>query len=174
MEGVRLSLDLLDPDDVQEGLVTVESAAVGETYLPDRDSRLGEGRFVTSDVSAWQDGELVLRRRVDHLINLRGRKVNPSEVEKILVALDGVDEAVVIGVTSPDGGGEIIRAVVACAAGRLNYQRVAAWCRHKLADHKVPRSVIIVDAIPRTSRGKIDRAALLKMGAPKDSDVAHD
>ena len=174
VEGVRLSLELLDPDDVQEGLVTVESAAVGETYLPDRDSRLGEGRFVTSDVGAWQDGELVLRRRVDHLINLRGRKVNPSEVEKILVALDGVDEAVVIGVTSPDGGGEIIRAVVACAAGRLNYQRVAAWCRHKLADHKVPRSVIIVDAIPRTSRGKIDRAALLRMEAPKDSGAAHD
>ena len=169
VEGVRLSLKLLDPDDDQEGLVAVESAAVGETYLPDRDSRLGAGRFETSDVGAWQGGELVLRRRIDHVINLRGRKVNPSEIEKILVALDGVDEAVVIGVTSPDGGEETIRAVVACAAGGLNYQHVAAWCRHKLADHKVPRSVIIVDAIPRTTRGKIDRAALLRMGTPKDS-----
>jgi acyl-CoA synthetase (AMP-forming)/AMP-acid ligase II len=146
---------------------------VGDTYLPERDSRLGAGRFETSDVGAWQGGEIALRRRVDRVINLRGRKVDPSEVEKVLAALDGVDEAVVIGVTSPGGGEEIVRAVVACAASRLSYQSVAAWCRHKLADHKVPRSIIIVDAIPRTSRGKIDRAALLELRAPKDSGVAH-
>jgi long-chain acyl-CoA synthetase len=173
VEGVRISLRPIDSDDVKEGLVPVVSAGVGETYLPDRDSRLGSGRFETNDVGAWQDGELVLRRRVDRVINLRGRKVDPSEVERVLAALDGVDEAVVIGVTSPGGGEEIVRAVVACAAGRLNYQRVAAWCRHKLADHKVPRSVIIVDAIPRTSRGKIDRAALLEMRTSNDPGEAH-
>jgi long-chain acyl-CoA synthetase len=170
VNGVRISLKPLEHD---EGLVTVESASVGNTYLPDRDSRLRDGRFETNDVGAWQGGELVLRRRIDRVINLRGRKVDPSEIESVLAALDGVDEAVVIGVTSPRGGGEIVRAVVACAEGRLNYQRVTAWCRHKLADHKVPRSVIIVSAIPRTSRGKIDRAALLEMGTAKDSGVAH-
>ena len=78
-----------------------------------------------------------------------------------------------VGVTSPRSGEEIVRAVVACAAGRLDYQRVTAWCRHKLADHKVPRSVIIVDAIPRTSRGKIDRAALLELTTANDSGMAH-
>jgi HIP---CoA ligase len=98
--------------------------------------------------------------------------LDPSEVEQVLAALDGVDEAVVIGVASPDGGQEIVRAVVACAAGHLTYQHVTAWCKDKLADHKVPRSVMIVDAIPRTSRGKIDRAALLELGR-KASGVAH-
>ena len=170
VDGVRI---LLKPIDGHEGVVTVESAAVGETYLPDRDSRLGSGRFETSDVGVWQGGELALRRRVDRVINLRGRKVDPSEIERVLAALDGVDEAVVIGVTSGQGGEEIVRAVVACADGRLNYQRVTAWCRRELADHKVPRSVIIVDAIPRTARGKIDRAALLQMGTSKVSGTAH-
>lgn len=170
VDGVRISLKPMDQD---EGLVTVESASVGATYLPDRDSRLGQGRFETNDVGAWQGGELVLRRRVDRVINLRGRKVDPSEIEKVLAGLDGVDEAVVLGVTSSRGGEEIVRAVVACADGRLDYERVTAWCRQELADHKVPRSVIIVDAIPRTSRGKIDRAALLQMGTSKDSGEAH-
>ena len=170
VDGVRISLKPIDHD---EGLVTVESAGVADTYVPECDSRLGAGRFETNDVGAWQDGELVLRRRVDRVINLRGRKVDPSEIEKVLAALDGVDEAVVIGVTSPRGGEEIVRAVVACADGRLNYQRVTAWCRQELADHKVPRSVIIVSAIPRTSRGKIDRAALLQMGTSKDSGAVH-
>jgi acyl-CoA synthetase (AMP-forming)/AMP-acid ligase II len=45
----------------------------------------------------------------------------------------------------------------------LGYEDVAAWCRPRLADHKVPRSVVIVDAIPRTPRGKIDRRALLEL-----------
>jgi long-chain acyl-CoA synthetase len=173
VDGVRIMLKPLDEHDAKEGLVTVESAGAGETYLPDRDSRLWAGRFETSDVGAWQGGELVLKRRIDRVINLRGRKVDPTEVENVLAALDGVDEAVVIGVASARGGEQIVRAVVACAAGRLNYHLVTTWCRHKLADHKVPRSVIIVDAIPRTSRGKIDRTALLQMGTPKDSGVAH-
>ena len=112
-------------------------------------------------------------QHVRGVINLRGRKVDPSEIEKVLAGLDGVDEAVVLGVTSPRGEEEIVRAVVACADGRLNYQRVTAWCRQELAEHKVPRSVIIVDAIPRTSRGKIDRAALLMLSAPSDPGVAH-
>jgi long-chain acyl-CoA synthetase len=171
VDGVRVSLTAIDDDDPGGGLVTVESAAVGVTYLPDADPRLAAGRFETSDVATWTHGELVLRRRVDHVINLRGRKVDPSEVEHVLAALEGVDEAVVIGVRSPGGDGEIVRAVVACAAGRLNYQRVSAWCKHRLAEHKVPRSVILVDAIPRTSRGKVDRAALRRLGTTGDADT---
>jgi fatty-acyl-CoA synthase len=50
---------------------------------------------------------------------------------------------------------------------------VAAWCRSRLADHKVPRSIVIVDAIPRTPRGKIDRMALLELrGAEKVPGLA--
>jgi acyl-CoA synthetase (AMP-forming)/AMP-acid ligase II len=50
---------------------------------------------------------------------------------------------------------------------------VVAWCRLRLADHKVPRSIVIVDAIPRTPRGKIDRPALLELrGAENVSGVA--
>ena len=170
VDGVRVLLKPLNQD---EGLVVVESAGVADSYLPEPDSRLGGGRFETSDTAVWQGSELVLRRRVGRVINLRGRKVDPSEIEHVLAALDGVDEAVVMSVTSPRGGEEIVRAVVACAAGRLDYQRVTAWCRRKLADHKVPRSVIIVNAIPRTSRGKIDRAALLQMSTPSDPGMSH-
>jgi acyl-coenzyme A synthetase/AMP-(fatty) acid ligase len=42
---------------------------------------------------------------------------------------------------------------------------VLAWCRGHLAPHKVPRSVIFVPEMPRTERGKLDRAALLALGA---------
>ena len=116
-------------------------------------------------MAAWSDSELVLRRRVDRVINVRGRKVDPSEVEAVLSALHGVEEVAVIGVPSPDRRDEVVRAVIACSPGRLRPDEVLAWCRTRLAEHKVPRSVLIVDAIPRTSRGKVDRSALLDLPA---------
>lgn len=165
VEGVRLSLTPLEGADEGEGIVTVESAVVGLTYVPRSDPRLGQGRFETRDLASWRDGELELRGRIDDVINVRGRKVDPSEVERVLVAHSEVEEAVVIGVASPDGRDEIVRAVVACPSGGLRYEDVIAWCRLRLAEHKVPRSVVIVDSIPRTPRGKIDRPALLALRA---------
>lgn len=163
VDGVRVSLAVREQLARDEGLVVVESKAVGTTYLPRVDPRLSSGRFETSDVAAWQGEELTLRRRMDRVINVRGRKVDPYEVEKVLSAIEGVEEVVVIGMATPDGSDEIVRAVMACPSVRPNYRDVAAWCRQRLADHKVPRSVVMVDAIPRTSRGKIDSAALLSL-----------
>lgn len=164
VEGVRISLRPRG-EDPEKGVVTVESPAVGVTYFPEPDGRLSGGRFETRDLASWRDGELQLHGRIDDVINVRGRKVDPTEVERVLTALREIEEAVVIGVPSPDGRDEIVRAVVACREGGLRYEDVVAWCRHRLADHKVPRSVVIVDAIPRTARGKIDRSALLALGA---------
>jgi acyl-CoA synthetase (AMP-forming)/AMP-acid ligase II len=59
----------------------------------------------------------------------------------------------------------MLRAVVACPSGRLTTGEVAAWCRAHLSAHKVPRSVILVEALPRNARGKLDRAALRGPGA---------
>ena len=167
VEGVRITLEPWDEAEAGEGLVTVESPAVAQTYVPEPEPALGAGRFQTSDVGTWHEGELALRRRVGQVINIRGRKVDPTEVEAVLARLPGVVEVVVLGVGAPERGHEVVRAVVACPSGQLRYEDVAAWCRPRLADHKVPRSVIIVDAIPRTSRGKIDRAALRILRSPE-------
>jgi acyl-CoA synthetase (AMP-forming)/AMP-acid ligase II len=53
--------------------------------------------------------------------------------------------------------------VVACDPGDVTAGRVLEWCRDRLAEHKVPRSVVLVDEIPRTSRGKVDREAVLSL-----------
>lgn len=159
--GVRVSLKPLDDLlDVSEGLVQVESAAVGVTYLPDSDPRLTDGRFQTSDVGAWTSGELILRHRVDRVINVRGRKVDPLEVERVLRAIPGVLEAFVVGVPTQQGADEMVRAAMVAPGIEPQYEKVIAWCRTKLAEHKVPRSIVFLDEIPRTSRGKVDRQAL--------------
>jgi len=142
------------------GLVTVASASVAAAYYPEADAHLDGERFTTSDLGSFRDGELVLLGRVDDLINVKGKKVNPREVEGVLLRLAGVEEAVVVGVPTPGGGGETVRAVVACGEGRVDREGIEAWCRTHLAAHKVPRSVVMVEEIPRNARGKVDRAAL--------------
>lgn len=170
VDGVRVTLEMMDGAAGEDaGIVTVSSAAVAEGYLPEANPRLGSGRFVTSDVAVWQDGELALRGRIDGLINVKGKKVDPMEIQQVLEGLSGVDEVVALGVPAPENGGEVVRAVIACQPGRLSYTDVLAWCRSHLADHKVPRSVILVPAIPRNARGKISRSALAALEAPAGS-----
>jgi acyl-CoA synthetase (AMP-forming)/AMP-acid ligase II len=118
---------------------------------------------VTSDLAAFDGGELRLRGRVDALINVKGRKVNPTEIESVLQGLAGVSEVVAFGVPSTDRASDTVRAVIACPGGGLSYDDVLAWCRAHLPEHKVPRSVVLVSAIPRTSRGKVSRADLLAL-----------
>jgi long-chain acyl-CoA synthetase len=161
--GVEVTLVPADGDPIQEGRVAVRSAAVAAGYLPDADPRLADGRFLASDFGAWEGGELVLRGRLDDLINVKGKKVDPREVETVLADLPGVDEVAVLGVSLPERGSEVVRAVIACRPGELSPEQVLHWCRGHLAAHKVPRSVILVPEMPRTPRGKIDRGALLAL-----------
>lgn len=160
VEGVTISLLPVDDGPEGAGIVSVESPGVGETYVPTPDARLEGGRFQTADLAAWRGGELELLRRADRVINVRGFKVDPVEVERVLAALPGVLDVIVTGAPGPDGPGTMLRAVVACHAGTLDAATVTAWCRPRLSDHKVPRSIVLVPELPRTARGKIDRVAL--------------
>jgi acyl-coenzyme A synthetase/AMP-(fatty) acid ligase len=162
VEGVQVSLEAL-ADDAEERLAVVASRAVAAAYLPEPDAgRLGSGRFRTSDIACWQGGELKLLRRMDALINVKGKKVDPAEIESALAALSGVEEVVALGVTNPATGGHTLRVVIACRPGMLTQEDVLRFCRSRLADHKVPRSIRLVSQIPRTDRGKIDRGALVQ------------
>jgi acyl-CoA synthetase (AMP-forming)/AMP-acid ligase II len=167
VEGVEVEL-------LAGGPVAVRSPAVAAGYVPDPDSRLGGGRFIAGDLGAWRQGELVLLGRQDGMVNIKGRKVNPREVERVLAELAGVDEVVVLGVPVPDRGGEVLRAVIASRPGRLTREEVLAWCRERLAAHKIPRSLILLPEIPRTPRGKLDRAALQSLRAGAGVAAAED
>ena len=148
------------------GRVAVASPAVAQGYLPAPDPRLAGGRFRTDDLARWCGGELALVGRLNDLINVKGRKVNPREVERVLSALGAVED-VVVTAARREPRGEVVRAVIACRPGTLTPEGVVAWCRERMAEHKVPRSVLLVDAIPRTARGKVDRGGLDSL-APRE------
>lgn len=143
---------------------TVGSALEG-VELSVRDSRLtvcgravAGGAFVTDDLVALDGDELVLIGRASDLINTAGKKVNPREVEAVILQLDGVREAKVYG--EPAGArGEVVAAAIV-AEPDVTREQVRAHCRQHLSLHKVPRIVKVIDRMPLDERGKIKRAAL--------------
>jgi long-chain acyl-CoA synthetase len=170
--GVEVTLGF-DPDRDMTGggVVEVTSPAVATSYWPHPDTRLSGGRFVSADLAVWEGDELRLVGRRDTRVHIRGFKVDPREIEIVLDALAGVRESVVVGVPAAGPDREpLLRAIVACDENGPSGERIAAWCRTHLAPHKVPRSIVRVPAIPRTSRGKIDRSALETVPCWKASD----
>ena len=161
VEGVDVALDPESAPTGAGGAVVVRSPAVGVGYLPVPSASLENGTFRTSDRATWAGHELRLLGRLDGLINVKGKKVDPAEVEAVLSALAGVLEVVVLGVPSRVDGSQTVRAVVACPPGTLSAEDVVAFCRARLAEHKVPRSIRFVPEIPRNARGKVDRAVLV-------------
>jgi acyl-CoA synthetase (AMP-forming)/AMP-acid ligase II len=164
VEGVEVTLQPVAGISPGSGAVTVRSAAVASGYLPEAEPSLAGGCFRTQDLASYRDGELVLEGRLDDLINVRGKKINPREVERVLACLEGVEDVVVMGVTPPGRDDVVVRSFVACRPGAASPASIQLWCRRHLANHKVPRSIVLLDEIPRTDRGKLDRAALLEMG----------
>jgi long-chain acyl-CoA synthetase len=157
LDGVTLEF-LGDPR--TGATVRVRSAAAGLGYFPEcPGDALGDGCFQPADLLAGDPGAgFRIAGRTTDLINVGGRKVNPAEIERVLLAHPDVREAVVFGVA--DGARtEAIHALVACRAD-LDLRLLRVHCRDRLAAWQMPREITRVPAIPADARGKISRKAL--------------
>lgn len=113
------------------------------------------------------DGWLTVLDRLKALIVRGGANVYPAEVERILLAEDGVAGAAVFGV--PDERlGERVAALVE-TVDDVDVDHLMASCRRQLADYKVPEQIVVVPELPRNAMGKVVRtrlADLLQGSAP--------
>jgi oxalate---CoA ligase len=115
-----------------------------------------EGWFLTGDQGVLDErGYLRLVSRIKELINRGGEKISPREVDEVLLRHPAVAEAVAFGSPHPTLGEEVAAAVV--LSGQASEQDLLAYCRGQLAAFKVPRKLHIVDEIPRTATGKVQR-----------------
>ncbi len=122
---------------------------------------LRDGWLYTGDIGELDaDGYIYIRDRKKDMAIVGGYNVYPREVDEVLFTHPDVKEAASAGV--PDQYyGEIIRAyVVLRPSARANPDDLIAHCKANLARYKVPSRIFIVDALPRTTVGKIDRATL--------------
>ena len=115
-----------------------------------------DGWFRTGDLGTLDGaGYLRLIGRLKELINRGGEKIAPREIDEVLESHPAVKEAVAFGVPHPTWGEEVAAAVV--LTGPATEKELLAYCRERLADFKVPRHLHIVESIPRTPTGKVQR-----------------
>jgi fatty-acyl-CoA synthase len=115
----------------------------------------GRKFFRTGDLGYYDDeGYFFITDRLKRMINASGFKVWPAEVEAMLYAHPGIQEACVIG--APDGyRGETVKAVIVPKEKDLKAEEVIEWARGRMAAFKVPRIVQFVERLPKTATGKI-------------------
>ncbi len=115
-----------------------------------------DGLMATGDVGHVDaDGRLVVEGRDDEMVVSGGENVFPAEVEDCLSRHDGVAEAAVVGVDDPDFGSRLRAYVVPVEGAHVTEDDLKAHVRDSLARFKVPREVVLLDALPRNATGKV-------------------
>lgn len=135
------------------------------TYLGDVTDGASADDFTSLGDLGWvdEDGYLFLAdRRVDMIIS-GGANVYPAEVEGALTEHPGVADAVVVGLPDDEWGERVHAIVVPGDAPRVpSPEELRSFCRERLAAYKVPKTVELVESLPRSDAGKIRRADLAR------------
>lgn len=119
-----------------------------------------DGFFITGDLGQIDsDGYVQIVGRGKDLIISGGYNIYPKEIEMVIDDQPGVKESAVIGVPHPDFGESPVAVVVPDGAGP-DLEQITNACATALARFKHPRKIIILDALPRNTMGKVQKNAL--------------
>lgn len=152
-----------------EGRVRVTSPAVALALVPpvSGSNPIQGHTFLTADVGVLDAGQnLTLTGRATAALNVAGKKVHPEEVRRTIESLPGVRGAVVVGLPERHRGDLVAALVAVDPTAELTAERILVYCRAQLAPHKVPHRVVVVDDLPRSDRGKVERERVLALLTP--------
>lgn len=151
--------ELLSPGRVGEIVVRSPSMTDGYVDFPEESEKaFRNGFYHTGDLGMFDDdGYLFIHGRKKLFINVSGNKVDPYEVENLLMTHEKITEVLVVGV-SGGSGGEKVKAFV--VAEGLSGEDVVEFCREKISSYKIPSSVEFLDSFPKSPTGKVLRNRL--------------
>jgi acyl-CoA synthetase (AMP-forming)/AMP-acid ligase II len=152
---VRIDASDGDPGEV---LVRGYNVMLGYFEEPEETAKTidADGWLHTGDIGVMDErGNVRITDRIKDMFVVGGFNAYPAEIEQVLARHPSCSEVAVVGV--PDERlGEVGRAYVVPKPGALvDPDEVIAWCRERMANYKVPRSVVIVDVLPRNASGKV-------------------
>ncbi|MEZ5342885.1 MAG: AMP-binding protein [Acidimicrobiales bacterium] len=168
MPGVEARIVDEDGDDVlvgDTGELIVYGDMLSPGYWQDEEAtaqtRTADGWLKTGDLAnVDDDGFISIVDRVKDLIIVSGFNVHPGEVESVLNHDPSVAEAGVIGIADPATGEAIVAYVVPAEGHVIDQAQLLNACAEQLARYKVPRRIVSVSELPKTSVGKIRRRDL--------------
>ncbi|MCR8966025.1 non-ribosomal peptide synthetase [Brevibacillus laterosporus] len=163
-----------------KGEIVVAGIGVGRGYINDEEKtkkaftinpyarEKNERLYKTGDLGRWlPDGTIEYLGRLDYQVKIRGNRIELGEIESIINQQDSIKEAVVLV------RGEDIERQYLCAymvVQNVDIQVIKNSLKNKLPEYMIPTSYVLLDKMPLTSNGKVDRQALLSMeGIREDS-----
>lgn len=143
-------------------------------FIPDPFSGVPGARlYRTGDtVRTLPDRQLSFVGRSDEQVKIRGHRIEPGEIAAVLRELPGVRDAVVLALDGEMGQPRLVAFVARKEESRLDAVELRAHARRHLPEPMVPASVLVLDDLPLSVNGKIDRAALAVIGAQLQPEAA--
>jgi len=120
-----------------------------------------DGFFITGDLVQRQpDGRISIVGRNKDMVISGGLNIYPKEIEAVLDLQEGIRESAVFGIAHPDFGEGLTAAVVPEEGRTPDTDALMAACREKLAGYKIPKTIVVLDALPRNTMGKVQKNRL--------------
>jgi O-succinylbenzoic acid--CoA ligase len=147
---------------ITDGEIEVRGPMLLRAYRDGSDPKDAEGWLATNDAGEWgDDGRLVVHGRRGDLIITGGENVWPNAVERVLARHPAVAEVAVVGRDHPEWGQQVVAVVVASpAAAPPTLEELRTHVKRELPAFAAPRSLELLDSLPRTLLGKVERHAL--------------
>lgn len=119
----------------------------------------GERIYQTGDLGKWdKDGCVKFIGRKDDQVKIRGYRIELAEIERAISSINGVDEATVIALENDHGDKDLIAYL--CSEIELNASDLRTELKIQIPDYMIPAAFILLNELPLTKNGKVDRAAL--------------
>lgn len=162
---ISASGEVLKPGETGELVARGDNIMAG--YYKDEDSTrrvLDENGYHTGDLGYYdKDGFLYVTGRKDDQLKVGGHRINPQEIEDIIIESGCAMECIVFGIPDPLLGHRLAGLVVPIKTTPDVVSSILEFCRNKLPKHKIPEKLLLADTIPKTSSGKPDRTSSIRL-----------